>query len=44
MEALPTLVSFPKSNNYRDGRPGVIYIANLQLETELNADERERLL
>ena len=44
MEALPTLVSFPKSNRYRDGRPGVIYDANLQLETEPNADKRERLL
>ena len=44
VEALPTLVSFPNSNNYRGTKPGVIYDTSTHSNTEPNATERERLL
>ena len=44
VEVLPTLVSYPKSNNFRGGRAGVLHDTNLGIDTEPNADERERLL
>ena len=44
VEALPTLVSYPKSNSFREGKAGVIHDTNLNIDTEPNADEREQLL
>jgi hypothetical protein len=44
VEALPTLVSYPHSNNYRGQKAGVLYDATISSNTEPNADERERLL
>jgi hypothetical protein len=44
VEVLPTIVSFPKSNNFKDGRAGVLYDSARNSRTEPNADERERLL
>ena len=44
VEALPTLVSFPSSNNYRDDRPGMLHDAATGNLIEPNPDERERLL
>ena len=44
VEALPTLVSYPKSRAFRDGRPGVLLDAATQKHVEPNPDERERLL
>ena len=44
VEALPTLVSYPASNNFRDDKPGVLWDSRLQIRTEPNSDERGRLL
>ena len=44
VEALPTLVSFPSSNNFRDDRPGMLHDAATGNLIEPNPDERERLL
>ena len=44
VEALPTLVSFPSSNAYRDDRPGMLLDAATGNLVEPNPDERERLL
>ena len=44
VEALPTLVSYPASNNFRDDKAGVLWDHRLQAKTEPNPDERERLL
>jgi hypothetical protein len=44
VEVLPTLVSFPASHAYRDGKAGVLWDARLACEVEPNVEERERLL
>jgi hypothetical protein len=44
IEALPTLVPFPGSNNYKDDKPGVLWDESLQRKVEPNADERGHLL
>jgi transposase InsO family protein len=44
VEALPTLVSYPQSNNFREKHAGVLFDSNNSTYTEPNADERERLL
>ncbi|PTQ44536.1 hypothetical protein MARPO_0020s0163, partial [Marchantia polymorpha] len=42
--ALPTLVSYPASNAYRDGGPGPLWDSTLHQLVEPNADERERAM
>jgi hypothetical protein len=44
IEVLPTMVSFPGSNNYKEDRTGMLWDNTLQAAVEPNANERERLL
>jgi hypothetical protein len=44
LSALPTIVAYPGSHAYRDGRPGMVWDRGLQCLVEPNADERERAM
>jgi transposase InsO family protein len=44
VEVLPTLVSFPHSNNYKTDKAGMLWDNNRRAPAEPNSDERERLL
>jgi hypothetical protein len=44
LSALPTIVAYPASHAYREGRVGMVWDAALTCFAEPNADERERAL